>query len=101
MAQTNFCGATLTLSVKLCKFQCRQAPPKPLGESRNKQLSIRNGEYHGKYKKPLIIPGNAKTADIRGQEVRDVKSKYANDSAGLRHNLLDRIYSARVLAEDA
>ena len=56
---------------------------------------------HGKQKKTLIVSGNLKAAYVRGWKVGKVQSKHADDRADLRHNLLNRVHSAEMLAKSA
>ncbi len=56
-------------------------------------------KQNGKQPKTYIVSGNPETTHVPGKKTGDGTSKYGDDAAGLRRNLLNRSHNTHVLAE--
>lgn len=78
-----FLWRTHSLSAKLAKFQNGHAM------QHGNNTHYLNGSHKNGKQSTDIVPGNPEAAYAHGK-VRDVQSKYADYSADLRHDLLNR-----------
>ncbi len=54
---------------------------------------------NGKQTKTYIVSGSPETTYVPGKRTGDGESKYGDDGAGLRNDLLNRSHNIHVLAE--